>query len=245
MLQSHQVDIKQDINFFIELIHQLPSLIVVMDQQSKFLFSNECTAELFGYANQDEMIGHDAYDIRCEASACAPEFIKQDQFVRNNLKQLTMLEIHGYANTDERIFLAKKVPFTLNGELMGTLCQCISTQPEVLGRIASCLVESDKKYYNKQQKNERTYAINTLVSGDQLTTREMDCIFYLMRGKTMKEIAKIIGLSWRTVEVYIARIKMKWGCVTKGDLINYATEHGYLGYIPDSLLYGNISCVIG
>lgn len=53
----------------------------------------------------------------------------------------------------------------------------------------------------------------------RLTQRELDCVRYIVRGYTSKEIAKELSLSFRTVENYCERIKTKLGCRRKQDII--------------------------
>ena len=69
-----------------------------------------------------------------------------------------------------------------------------------------------------------------------LSVRESECLFYLMRGKTAKEIGVKLSLSPRTVEAYIENIKMKMGCMLKGDLIERAVNMGLVAYLPNSLV---------
>ena len=52
-----------------------------------------------------------------------------------------------------------------------------------------------------------------------ITSREKDCLKYLMAGKTIKETAKLLSLSPRTVEEYLNRLKQKAGCKYKRELI--------------------------
>lgn len=59
-----------------------------------------------------------------------------------------------------------------------------------------------------------------------LSPRQQECLFYLIRGQTAKQIAKQLGCSHRTVEAHIDHIKNKFKCTTKGDLINMAFEDG-------------------
>lgn len=56
---------------------------------------------------------------------------------------------------------------------------------------------------------------------DNITSRERQCLIYLFQGKTCKETAQILGLSYRTVEEYIKRVKQKTGCRYKRELISY------------------------
>lgn len=52
-----------------------------------------------------------------------------------------------------------------------------------------------------------------------LTQREAECAFYLMRGFTMKEIARDLALSPRTIEFYLKRIKEKMQTHSKSEVV--------------------------
>jgi len=55
---------------------------------------------------------------------------------------------------------------------------------------------------------------NAYSDGDQikkLTARERDVLLHLVRGKTSKDIARILGISFRTVDQHRASLLMKFG----------------------------------
>ena len=54
--------------------------------------------------------------------------------------------------------------------------------------------------------------------------REGECLLHLSEGKSAKEIARDIGISHRTVESYIANLKIKFGCRKQTDLVRIFTE---------------------
>ncbi len=56
--------------------------------------------------------------------------------------------------------------------------------------------------------------------GKYFSRREMDVIKYVMRGKTMREIGVILGLSRRTIESYFEKIKMKANVKTRSELFD-------------------------
>ena len=60
-----------------------------------------------------------------------------------------------------------------------------------------------------------------IVQGKLITIskREWECLYMLAGGKTMKEAAKSLWLSPRTVESYLNNLKIKTGYNTKSDLI--------------------------
>ena len=58
-----------------------------------------------------------------------------------------------------------------------------------------------------------------------LSSREMEVLCFLADGKTNKEIAALLVLSARTVEVYRARLMKKLDLHTLADIIRYAIRH--------------------
>jgi DNA-binding CsgD family transcriptional regulator len=54
----------------------------------------------------------------------------------------------------------------------------------------------------------------------QLTKREQECFFHLVRGRSCKKIARLLICSPRTVEKHIDNIKIKLRCSTRAQLID-------------------------
>ncbi len=52
-----------------------------------------------------------------------------------------------------------------------------------------------------------------------IAKREAECVYYLIRGMTAKQIGKTIGISYRTAEFYLDNAKTKLHCSTKSELI--------------------------
>lgn len=63
-------------------------------------------------------------------------------------------------------------------------------------------------------------AHNTLPFKNKLSIRQSECLYYLVRGMSAKQIAKILNLSHRTVEDYIESLKNKLNCDAKSELIS-------------------------
>ena len=66
----------------------------------------------------------------------------------------------------------------------------------------------------------------------QLSSREKECLHFLVKGKTAKETAALLGLSPRTVESYLDHIKTKWGCWSKQELFEIASHLTVLNLLP-------------
>ena len=55
-----------------------------------------------------------------------------------------------------------------------------------------------------------------------LSQRERECLNLLLQGKTAKETAALLRLSFRTVESYFEIMKRKLNCTNKGQLFSIA-----------------------
>jgi DNA-binding CsgD family transcriptional regulator len=58
-----------------------------------------------------------------------------------------------------------------------------------------------------------------------ITKRELDIYYWLIQGKSSKEIAKILNLSYRTVESYLAILKRKLQIFKTSQLIHSASKY--------------------
>jgi DNA-binding NarL/FixJ family response regulator len=65
---------------------------------------------------------------------------------------------------------------------------------------------------------------------EQLSDREFDVLRGLGSGRTVKEVAGLLGLSPKTVSTYRTRLMEKMRLTTTADLVQYAAAYGLLGY---------------
>jgi DNA-binding CsgD family transcriptional regulator len=68
-------------------------------------------------------------------------------------------------------------------------------------------------------------SVNKQISEISYSQRELQIIHWIIRGKTMREIASILGLSCRTVENYFQAVKAKAGVKSKSKFIEIAMPH--------------------
>jgi two-component system NarL family response regulator len=61
---------------------------------------------------------------------------------------------------------------------------------------------------------------------EKLTTREQVILSYIANGKSSKEIARILNISFRTIESHRRNIKFKLGIESLAEMVRYAVEHG-------------------
>ncbi|MEK6731838.1 MAG: helix-turn-helix transcriptional regulator [Pseudomonadota bacterium] len=54
--------------------------------------------------------------------------------------------------------------------------------------------------------------------------REVECIYYLIRGLSAKQIGRILNLSSRTIETHVYNIKKKIGGRKKSDVVAWVLD---------------------
>lgn len=60
-----------------------------------------------------------------------------------------------------------------------------------------------------------------------LTKREAECIFFLLRGFTIKKVASTLDLSPRTVEFYLKNVKHKLACKKKNEVLHLIRQTSF------------------
>tara|TARA_R110000787_G_scaffold85497_1_gene182375 strand:- start:230 stop:523 length:294 start_codon:yes stop_codon:yes gene_type:complete len=63
-------------------------------------------------------------------------------------------------------------------------------------------------------------------TSQKLTTREQLILTHVAQGKSSKEIARILNISFRTVEAHRRNMKSKLNIESLAELICYAVDHG-------------------
>ena len=81
-----------------------------------------------------------------------------------------------------------------------------------------------------------SYYLKTPTYENLLTNREQEILFFCLRLKTAKEIAKVLAISYRTVQSHLENIKIKLGCYSQRQLHEYAIHSGLIQILPQNLI---------
>jgi DNA-binding CsgD family transcriptional regulator len=98
----------------------------------------------------------------------------------------------------------------------------------VVGVIGISIDVTQRKQENIQSKSENKFTTDTSNSSSAhpsnsiLTSRQADCLYFLVKGMTAKHIAVKLNLSPRTIEHYLETLKDKFSCYSRHDLIEKA-----------------------
>lgn len=166
------------------------------DNQGKYLGVN---SEFLRHANKrsdSDIIGGTDFDFWAQY---APGLRDNDQAVIYTERPKIVIE-RCVSFGEIAYFRSFKSPFyARNGKRLG-----------VFGAVTLLNTEKDRQ---------RNIKLHTLA---ELTKRQAECLYYLTKGKTAKEIAELLCLSHRSIEHYIEAIKIKWDCKNRSKLIEKA-----------------------
>lgn len=184
---------------FEKIMLNSPHYIFWKDKNSVYLGCNQQFAELAELNSPEEIIGKTDYDLWGTDGKEAQIFRQGD-----------IDTINGNPVTNAKEYINKS-----NKKLWALLANkrtLINKKHHVVG-IFGISVE-----INFADNNANTLG---------LSKRQSECLHYLIHGMTIKQIAKILGLSPRTVESYLENLKVKFNCHTKFDLISKVLEMGF------------------
>ena len=214
---------------YLSLIYDNASFIVTYkDPSLSFLYCNKITLTYLGYNSLDQVIGKSDSDFKW--AKFADLYKKHEIEALNNHLYVALFPTCDFKG-EEALVTCHRTPFLNDSNnVIGVLTHSYLLKDKkslelsnILGNEGSC---NTLAAYYIDKKNDEIY----------LTTKERECLFYFIRGKSCKMIGKILGLSPRTVEDYIYNIKLKFDCTLKNELLDRAIELGYLYDLPASLL---------
>ena len=217
------------------LINQMSGFFAVVDLNSKFLCVNEMGAQWTGFKSPELMIGLSYADVKCRAADDADLFLHHDQLVKER-GIFRFIGYYCYAGDDWKIIVGER--FLLKDNQNAPIGMAIHFNDFTHCRLIDInrfLIDHPVKYCTKNTRKQLIYSIENYYPETQLSERQSECLFFLLRGKTTKEVAHLLNLSPRTVESYINEIKFKLQCNTKSQLIEKAIHSGYLNIIPTNV----------
>lgn len=212
----------------------MPGLFNIKDLNSSFVGFSQAFAEFVGWKSAELSFGKTDHDIPCGLADFADEFIVLDKKVIQSGKQMLALDIQRYAH-GWGLVLAEKTPMKNEQGIVNYIFSKATDVSSVnIFKSYFKLYQFDTYFFGKKPKP-ASYILTDDHSPLSLTKKQESCLFLLIRGKTVKEIAKTLGVSPRTIECHLDAIKNKLNCQKKSEIIEVAIDHGFLHYIPQKI----------
>jgi DNA-binding CsgD family transcriptional regulator len=220
-----------------QLIDQLDSYISVLDVDSKFMQLNCLQAHVMGYSHTDKVYGLGYEYFRGPARARAELFYQADQQSMRTGQKNQYLSYDCFSDDQWLLLLCEKTPLcNEQGEVVGIYSSAKNMAPLQLIDLSQFLIQSQQRVVGKMKQQYFTFHLNNNNTQYPLSKRECEVLFYILRGKTAKEIAAIFCRTLGSVNGHLEHLKDKFSVHSRSQLVEKAIMEGYMNYLPDTLL---------
>jgi DNA-binding CsgD family transcriptional regulator/PAS domain-containing protein len=220
-----------------EFIKMSNDLISIMDTQSQFVCVNHEYSKVVGFKHPDSAQGLSYEHFKGSVREFSQLFHTQDQFVLNHQQPLTYLSYHQYSKDQWRLLHGQKsIIHDNHQQAIGIYTRSADITQHKLIDISRFLLQEQKHYIGKIKQQSFTYYITQQDIKHQLSKKELETLFYFLRGKSAQDIALILHRSKRTIEMHLMSIKQKFNVSNKSELIEKAIFEGFMNHIPETIL---------
>ncbi len=233
------MDIKKLQNLDQEIVDSIPGIIVWKDLEGKYLKGSTEAAEFLGFKDACELIGITDYDLNCSASEFADEYRQFDETLIQEKTQKNVFSFARYRGDEWRLMFGQDGAFyDANSEIAGTSFHAKDVTDTPLFSLFCSVIEESIHLIQPKKLSKSMHILQQRYDEKfKVTVAESEVLFYTIRGKTAKEIARIKNISHRTVERHLANMKVKFNCKTNNELIQKCIALNLLGVIPESILF--------
>jgi DNA-binding CsgD family transcriptional regulator len=176
---------------------QVQASIYCKDLNGKYLEVNDIFEKTSTFT-RNNIIGNTDKDLWNDL---ALQLKQNDQHVIKTATPQTMVE-KVVAFGENSFFYSHKIPFrSSKNKIIGVFCMSLPLD----------------------QKNEFVSPIENKITHN-LSTRQIECLYYLANGMTEKQIAYTLKISHKTAEHHLENIKLKLNCLNRFQLIQKAFE---------------------
>lgn len=229
------------------LFDQMPGCWGCKDQDSVFMYANKQYAKIIGVDENKylDIIGRTDFDMPCDTVNCAELFRKQDKTVIASARRMRILDIHPFAGREWKAYIFTKTPlYDDNKTIIGTIFHGSDITNSTILELGSFLSKMTADIQSDLLGGQNSFLLTHNFNEIKLSDREAECLFFILRGKTAKLIARYLGISPRTVEEHISNLKTKFNAQNKFELIDKAIQAGFLNTIPEGLFRTQLSVAL-
>jgi DNA-binding CsgD family transcriptional regulator len=190
------------------------------DKKGRYLGANNIFVRSADGFSLDRILGNDDRGL-CWGESEALLMQKNDKKVVDAKQSKTVIEsAYCYEDKKHRKFLSHKTPLRgYKGNVIGVFG--ISFILDGKASTSKAIEDAGFPAYFLNI-NDTQAGLNT--ENHNLTLRQLDCLYYLVNGMTVKQIGRELNLSPRTIEHYLETIKLKLNCYSRADLISKSLQ---------------------
>lgn len=198
------------------------------DKKGKYLSCNKTMYNDVGLSNESEILGLTDLELCWEKFAIL--FRGNDNIIMHGRESQFFIETTKIADGRKFKYYSYKAPLYVNSKkVLGTigfgfsLTQLDSHLQKNLNSLSFISPREQQKFQNLPY-SFSFFLTSQKIRNIHLSVREIECIKLTVRGKTAKEIANLLNISYRTVESYLENIKSKLKINSKRELIDLVMQ---------------------
>lgn len=211
----------------------MPGIGFLKDSQYRYIAASDELNQKMRCGHSEEFMGRSDFDVPGEHRENAGVYRAQDILISQG-EPTKGINIQCYPqDTERKVYYTMKKPLYLGDEFIGIYGTTIEIDRNFINSLLDKGIINKKYCEHHLQRNALAIA---KLSHPDLSERESICLYFLIRGRTAKEISQKMNVSPKTVESYIARVKVKLQCYSKSQLIDKAYELQLDKVIPEAIL---------
>lgn len=197
---------------------QLNTAIFAKDLSHRIIYCNEQFANVCGEVSPQACVGKTDNDFIWKKYVHI--YKQSDAYVYQGNVLNNIIEPGKLIDKENANFLLNKNPF-------------FNEAGDIIGAVGS-FVDITGFSINKMQSDDSR--LGSYFSDACFTPNEYRVLKHVLLGRTAHEIGVKLFKSPKTIETYIARIKMKMQCKTRGDIISQAVRSGLYHHLFSDLI---------
>ena len=218
-------------NIDVENLIKLPGRVNVYwkDEQFNYLGCNDVMAELLSYPTRNYIVGTNDYDFPINSS---PSLYQVADAI--TMKSGTTKQFYDAVSTAEREIIQLTIKSPLrdrNDKIIGIFGISYFLTEQIRQRKHRLKKTLEPAFNQDYYSSARKYLFEHLLKKLNISRRQGECLYYLVRGMTLKRIGRKLNLSPRTVESYLEILADKFDCSGKSELIAKAIELGFESFL--------------
>lgn len=219
------------------LLNSINDYVSILDKESNFIQVNNKQMSIMGYQSPLNIIGKTYHQFKGVPTNVVENFFAEDKVVLKKNNPLRYLSYRKYSNGTWHLLLGDKSSISDDtGQVIGIFSQAKDITDHWLIDISRFMFDANKKYAPKFDKLGFDCVLIREDDTYGLSKKEMEVLFYFLRGKCAREIASIIYRSEKTINFHLDKIKFKFNVTSKSVLIEKAVSEGYMNIIPENLI---------
>ncbi|MBK2124876.1 LuxR C-terminal-related transcriptional regulator [Fangia hongkongensis] len=211
-----------------QFIDSISDLIVIKDVNSRLTKCNRALSVSAGLDSPDDIFMKTDFDMIWNEGNLAPSFLQKDRLINQGVTQLN-LGRYKYSSGLKTVMI-KRFPIYKNGIIVGNITILTEIKNFSMKEICDQAYLFGVNISDQQvlEEIENQFVENSPIDKYELSEKEIEVLYWSVRGKSAREIAELACKSYYTVYDTQERIKKKMGVKLMSDVKDIAFDTGII-----------------